>query len=43
MGALAKQQGAFVAEINLEATPQSSIYDLSVQGKAGDLLPQLLK
>jgi NAD-dependent protein deacetylase/lipoamidase len=43
MGALAKQHGAFVAELNLEATPQSGMYDLSVQGKAGDLLPQLLK
>ena len=43
MGAWAKQHGAFVAELNLEITPQSSIYDLSVQGKAGDLLPQLLK
>ncbi len=43
MGALAKQHGAFVAELNLEATPQSGIYDLSLQGKAGDLLPQLLE
>ena len=42
MGALAKGQGAFVAEVNLEATPQSGVYDLTVQGKAGDLLPQLL-
>lgn len=43
MGAWAKQHGAFVAELNLEATPQSGVYDLSVQGKAGELLPQLLQ
>jgi NAD-dependent deacetylase len=42
MGALAKQRGAFVAELNLEATPQSGFYDLSLQGKAGELLPQLV-
>jgi NAD-dependent deacetylase len=43
MGSFAKQHGAFVAEVNVEATPQSGIYDLSLQGKAGELLPQLLK
>jgi NAD-dependent deacetylase len=42
MGALAKQRRAFVAELNLETTPQSGLYDLSLQGKAGELLPQLL-
>ncbi len=42
LGRLAKQRGAFVAEINLEPTPQSDFYDLSLQGKAGDLVPQLL-
>jgi NAD-dependent deacetylase len=43
MGAWAKQHGAFVAELNLEATPQSGIYDLALQGRAGELLPQLLE
>lgn len=42
LGRLAKQRGAFVAEINLEPTPQSDFYDLALQGKAGDLVPQLL-
>jgi NAD-dependent deacetylase len=43
MGARAKQHGAFVAELNLEATPQSGIYDLVLQGRAGELLPLLLE
>lgn len=42
LGYLAKQRGAFVAEINLEPTPQSDLYDLSLLGKAGDLVPRLL-
>lgn len=42
LGRLAKQGGAFVAEVNLEPTPQSDFYDLSLAGKAGDLIPQLL-
>jgi NAD-dependent SIR2 family protein deacetylase len=43
MGAWAKQHCAFVAELNLETTPQSGIYDLALQGRAGELLPQLLE
>jgi NAD-dependent deacetylase len=43
MGAWAKQHRAFVAELNLETTPQSGIYDLALQGRAGELLPQLLE
>ncbi len=43
MGAIAKQHGAFVAEINMETTSQSGLYDLSLQGKAGELVPQLLE
>jgi NAD-dependent deacetylase len=43
MGAFAKEHNAFIGEINLETTPQSGIYDVSLQGKAGDLLPQLLQ
>jgi len=42
MGATARRRGAFVAEINLEATPYSDIYDLSILGKAGEALPRLV-
>ncbi len=37
----AKQNGAFVIEINLEPTPLSPYVDASFFGKAGDVLPQL--
>ena len=40
---VAKDQGAFVVELNLEATPSSSIVDVSFQGRAKDLVPLLLK
>lgn len=42
MGSWAKRHGAFVAEINLEPTPYNDVYDLCLQGKAGDIVPQLL-
>lgn len=42
MGSMAKHRGAFVAELNLEPTPQSGFYDLALQGKAGELVPRLL-
>lgn len=42
MGVHAKRAGAFVVEINLEATPYSELYDLSLLGKSGEILPQLL-
>jgi NAD-dependent deacetylase len=42
MGAQAKRNGAWVVEINLEQTPYSDIYDASIQGKSGEILPQLL-
>ncbi|MGQ9921978.1 MAG: SIR2 family NAD-dependent protein deacylase [Desulfobacca sp.] len=42
LGRLAKQRGAFVAEINVEPTPQSDCYDLSLLGRAEDLMPRLL-
>jgi NAD-dependent deacetylase len=42
MGAFARQHNAFVSEINLEVTPQSGFYDFNLQGKAGDLVPQLV-
>ncbi len=39
---VAKEAGAFVAELNLEPTPQSGLMDLSLQGRAKELLPLLL-
>lgn len=39
---LAKEAGAFVVEINLDSTPQSSLVDVSLQGRAKDLVPLLL-
>jgi NAD-dependent deacetylase len=39
---VAKRAGAFVAEINVDATPQSELVDASLQGRAKDLLPLLL-
>jgi NAD-dependent deacetylase len=41
MGATARRRGAFVAEINLEPTPYTGIYDLSILGKSGEVLPLL--
>jgi NAD-dependent deacetylase len=38
----AKQSGATLIEINLEATPMSEIVDFSFRGPAGELLPQLV-
>ena len=40
--AVAKDAGAFVAEINLDPTPQSSLIDVSLRGRAKDLVPLLL-
>jgi NAD-dependent deacetylase len=40
---VAKEAGAFVAEINLDPTPQSALVDLSLQGRAKDILPLLLE
>ncbi|OQY30397.1 MAG: NAD-dependent protein deacylase [Candidatus Cloacimonetes bacterium 4572_55] len=41
--AQAKHYGAFVIEINLEETPISEIADVSLLGKSGEILPQLVK
>lgn len=38
----AKETGAFVAEINLDETPQSGLVDISLQGRAKDLVPLLI-
>jgi NAD-dependent deacetylase len=43
MGLFARSHGAYLAEINLEPTPYSRAYDLSVTGKSGATLPLLLE
>lgn len=40
---VAKETGAFVAEINLDPTPQSALVDVSLHGRAKDLVPLVLK
>jgi NAD-dependent deacetylase len=40
---LAKRAGAFVVEVNPEYTPLSPHMDLTLLGKAGEILPELLK
>ncbi len=39
---VAKEAGAYVVEINLDTTPQSDLVDLSLQGRAKDVVPLLL-
>ena len=39
---VAKSAGAFVAELNLDPTPHSGIVDVSLKGRAKDLVPALL-
>ncbi len=39
---IAKAHGAFVVEINPDATPNSGIVDISLKGRAKDILPELL-
>ena len=39
---IAKDGGALVVELNLEPTPNSSVVDVSFQGRAKDLVPLLL-
>lgn len=41
MGIQAKNRGALVAEINLEPTPYTDAYHLSLSGKAGEIVPLL--
>jgi NAD-dependent deacetylase len=43
MGMAAKRNGALVAEINLEPTPYSDAYDISILGKSGEILPLLIQ
>ena len=42
-GSIAKQAGAFVVEINLDATAQSGLVDAALQGRAKDIVPLLLQ
>jgi hypothetical protein len=37
-----KRNGASVAEINLESTPYSVVYNMSISGESGEILPRLL-
>lgn len=39
---VAKQHGAKVIEVNLEATELSAVADITLRGKCGELLPRLL-
>ncbi|MDF0666603.1 MAG: NAD-dependent deacylase [Nitrospira sp.] len=39
---IAKEGGAFIVEINLDPIPQSPLVDVSLQGRAKDLVPLLL-
>ena len=39
---VAKQAGAFVAELNLDPTPNSDVVDVSIRGRASEIVPQLL-
>ncbi len=39
---LARQAGAFVAEINLDPTPNSQVADVTIGGRAADVVPSLL-
>ena len=39
---IAKEHGAFVIELNLDPTPNSALVDVSIQGRAKDLVPQLV-
>jgi NAD-dependent deacetylase len=38
---IARRAGAFLVEINPERTPLSDLCDVSIQGRAGELLPRL--
>ncbi len=38
----AKENGSYLIEINIDETPNSDIVDLSIRGKAGEILPQFI-
>ncbi|GAH61137.1 unnamed protein product, partial [marine sediment metagenome] len=39
---IAQHSNTKIIEINLEPTPVSSIVDVSIQGKAGEVLPKIV-
>ena len=43
LAAWAREAGAAVVEVNLEATPLSSLADETVYGKAGEILPRIVE
>ncbi len=43
LAGLAKEAGAFLIEINIEATPASGMMDVHLSGRSGELLPRLLE
>jgi len=43
MASMARQAGAYVVEVNIEATPNSQAVDEAVKGKAAEILPALLE
>jgi len=40
---MAKEKGAYVVEINKDPTPVSELVDVSLIGKAGEILPELVE
>ena len=42
-GAVARAAGAHVIEVNIERTPRSQMYQTVLLGRAGDILPELVK
>ena len=43
LAGIAKRNGAFVVEINLEETPISNEMDITLLGKAKDILPHFFE
>jgi len=41
--ALARQAGAFVAEINLDPVPNPQVVDLTIGGRAAEVVPELIR
>ncbi len=42
-GSTAKDNGSYLVEINLDETPNSDQMDISIRGKAGEILPSIVK
>lgn len=41
MGMLARRNGAYLVEVNLDPTPYTTFYDVSILGKSGEVLPRI--